>query len=41
MVSEWMPNGSVRDYVVKNRETSRLQLVRELGDRVEFQLTRV
>jgi len=28
MVSEWMPNGNVRDYVGKNPETSRLQLVR-------------
>ena len=27
MVSEWMPNGNVRDYVGKNPETSRLQLV--------------
>ena len=30
MVSEWMPNGSVRDYVGENPETSRLQLVRWL-----------
>ena len=28
MVSEWMSNGNVRDYVSKNPETSRLQLVR-------------
>ena len=27
MVSEWMPNGTVRSYVRKNPETSRLQLV--------------
>ena len=27
MVSEWMPNGNVRDYVGKNPEASRLQLV--------------
>jgi hypothetical protein len=27
MVSEWMPNGNVRNYVAKNPETSRLQLV--------------
>ena len=27
MVSEWMPNGNVREYVGKNPETSRLQLV--------------
>ena len=27
MVSEWMPNGSVRDYVRANPESSRLQLV--------------
>ena len=27
MVSEWMPNGNVREYVRKNPETSRLQLV--------------
>ena len=32
MVSEWMPNGNVRDYVGKNPETSRLQLVRESGE---------
>ena len=32
MVSEWMPNGNVRDYVRKNPETSRLHLVREVGD---------
>ena len=30
MVSEWMSNGNVRDYVGKNPETSRLQLVRWL-----------
>ena len=30
MVSEWMPNGNVRDYVRKNPDTSRLQLVRRL-----------
>ena len=30
MVSEWMPNGNVRDYVGKNPDTSRLQLVRKL-----------
>ena len=27
MVSEWMPNGNVRDYVRINPEASRLQLV--------------
>ena len=27
MVSEWMSNGNVRDYVGKKPETSRLQLV--------------
>jgi serine/threonine protein kinase len=27
MVSEWMPNGDVRGYVVNNPEVSRLQLV--------------
>ena len=27
IVSEWMPNGNVRDYVRKNPQTSRLQLV--------------
>jgi len=27
MVSEWMSNGNVRDYVEKNPEASRLQLV--------------
>ena len=27
MVSEWMPNGSVRGYVRKNPGSSRLQLV--------------
>ena len=27
IVSEWMPNGNVRDYVGKNPETSRLQFV--------------
>ena len=26
VVSEWMPNGNVRDYIGKNPETSRLQL---------------
>jgi len=30
MVSEWMPNGNVRDYVGKNPDTSRLQLVCQL-----------
>ena len=30
MVSEWMPNGNVRDYVGKDPGTSRLQLVREI-----------
>ena len=29
MVSEWMPNGNVREYVAKNPEVSRLQLVSE------------
>lgn len=28
MIYEWMPNGNVRDYVAKNPEISRLQLVR-------------
>jgi len=28
MVSEWMPNGHVRNYVEKNPGASRLQLVR-------------
>jgi serine/threonine protein kinase len=27
MVSEWMPNGNVQDYVAKNPEISRVQLV--------------
>ena len=27
MVSEWMPNGNVRAYVINNPEASRLQLV--------------
>jgi len=27
MVSEWMPNGNVRNYVSKNPKISRLQLV--------------
>jgi len=27
MVSEWMPNGNVRDFIGKNPDTSRLQLV--------------
>jgi len=27
ILSEWMPNGNVRNYVVKKTETSRLQLV--------------
>ena len=27
MVAEWMPNGTVRNYVEKNPEVSRLQLV--------------
>ena len=31
MVSEWMPNGNVRDYVRRNPDTSRLQLVRRLA----------
>ena len=30
MVSEWMPNGNVRDYVRRDPEASRLQLVRWL-----------
>ena len=30
MVSEWMPNGNVRDYVGKNPGASRLQLVCQL-----------
>ena len=30
MVSEWMPNGNVRDYVRGDPEASRLQLVRWL-----------
>ena len=30
MVSEWMPNGNVRDFVRKNPDTSRLQLVCQL-----------
>ena len=30
MISEWMSNGNVRDYVGKNPETSRLRLVRWL-----------
>ena len=35
MVSEWMPNGNVRDYVRKNPDTSRLQLVcRLVSDKV-------
>ena len=29
MVSEWMPNGNVRQYIAKNPEASRLQLVSE------------
>ena len=41
MVSEWMPNGNVRDYVRKNPETSRLQLVRWLQSASGFELTRV
>ena len=32
MVSEWMPNGNVRDYVQENPEISRLQLVCEIKD---------
>ena len=28
MVSEWMPNGDVQEYVVKNPGADRLQLVR-------------
>ena len=30
MVSEWMPNGNVRDYIEKNPGVSRLQLVCQL-----------
>ena len=41
MVSEWMPNGNVREYVGENPGISRLQLVCEIGDWVEFELTRV
>ena len=36
MVSEWMPNGNVREYIAKNPEISRLQLVRELGIRTRL-----
>ena len=41
MVSEWMPNGNVRDYVRGNPETSRLQSVRESGERIGLELTRI
>jgi len=30
IVSEWMPNGNVRDFVGMNPDTSRLQLVCQL-----------
>ena len=32
VVSEWMPNGNVRGYVVYDPEVSRLQLVRPPED---------
>lgn len=36
MVSEWMPNGNVREYVVKNSETSRLQLLLDISRGLSF-----
>ena len=41
MVSEWMPNGNVRDYVRNNPERSRLQLVCWLEAASGFGLMRV
>ena len=41
MVSEWMPNGNVRDYVKKNPETSRIHLVRDIGDSAGLELKQV
>ena len=41
MVSEWMPNGNVRDYVGENPETSRLHLVCWLKKCTESELTPV
>ena len=41
MVSEWMPNGNVRDYVRNNPERSRLQLVCSLETASGFGLMRV
>ena len=32
MISEWMLNGNVRDHIRRDPETSRLQLVCEIGD---------
>ena len=41
-ISEWMPNGNVRDYVREDPEASRLQLVRRPQKRVGLdELTRV
>ena len=31
MVSEWMPNGNVQEFITKNLQVSRLQLVRYSG----------
>ncbi|KAF9789355.1 kinase-like domain-containing protein [Thelephora terrestris] len=36
MVSEWMPNGDVRSYVIKNPEVSRLQLLLDISRGLSF-----
>lgn len=36
MVSEWMPNGNVREYIAKNPEMSRLQLLLDISRGLSF-----
>ena len=41
MVSEWMPNGNVRAYVINNPEASRLQLVSPPEGRTKTALIKI